>query len=180
MTGSASNGRWADSLEDWKASRLIHAQLDSGRKVTLVKCTLDELIALDALPDDLRDLATLDSVGLVGEELRTLLGKRDKKSRDQAAELKKQALRLRDHVVLFAVREPKLTEADLPDLPEHDKQMIAEIAWGRLEFDAANRRIGLEPMSTFRVHAETHHPELSAEDCEACKKARLALSTAGQ
>lgn len=177
---SKQNGEWADTLDAWKASRMINATLDSGRRVTMRKLTLDELVSLDALPDDLKQLAAMEAMDMVVDEARTLLRKGDKRSLGSYTKMQQDRVRLRDRLVLAAVIKPELTEADLPDLPEPDKVMIAAIAQGQIEFDAVGKRIGLEPMSTFRVLAASHHPGVEPEDCDACKAARLEISTASQ
>lgn len=173
----AQNGTWAQSLDDWKLSRLLDVTLPSGMRVTIIKLTLDELVQEDALPDDLVRVALLEiSPGGVEAQLGRDLAKNDKAGLKAAKDLAAANLRLQDRIVLRAVVAPKIEEEQLPEVDPYDKAMIAGIACGRLFYDEAGRRIGPEPMSTFREHARTHHPDVSVEDCEACQDAIRALS----
>lgn len=168
------NEKWAHSLAEAKRRRLIHAELPSGLRVVMRSLTLDDLVALDGLPDDLVRIALLEIApggvaGAIAEELR----KADKEALARARKLSEDQNQLRDRLVLAAVLEPKLTEKDLTDLDSFDKVMVAEIAQHKLAFDAAGRRIGPEPVDTFRIHG-AHHG--CAEGCEKCEAARLELS----
>ena len=170
----AKQKQWAHSLAEARRRGIIHATLPSGLQVDVRSLTLDDLVAVNGLPDDLVRIALLEiSPGGVGAEIARELKKADKGALDRARKISEDQNALRDRLVLAAVVQPKLTAKDLPYLDSFDKVMVAEIAQHKLEFDAAGRRIGPEPVSTFRLFGEKHG---CPADCPHCEAARMELS----
>lgn len=161
------NGQWAGSLADWKKHSLMQVTLPSGAQVTVRAVTLDELFAEGAVPEDLVHVALLNMQpgGLVRKmaehEAANEPDKRDKLSRDN--------LTLRDRLVLRAVVQPKLTEADLGDLDVYDKAMIAQLAQRLRVEDAAGRRVGADALDTFRAVAS----QLAGREADEARRALL-------
>lgn len=149
MAANKKNG-WAGTLDEWKGRRRIPATLPSGMRVVLQTVTLDELAAEDALPDDLLRVALLEATpGGVPAEIARQLASGDG-SLERAQQVSRDAVALRDRLVLRAVAEPELTDDDVEALDGFDKAMIAAIASRQTEEDAAGRRVyGDQPLATF-------------------------------
>lgn len=164
----SSNG--VASLEEWKGRRTALATLPTGLKVRLRSVTLDELAADEALPDDLVAVAVNERTGLTAVEL----ARRVSEDTGSAREYSQQILRLRDKLVLRAVVEPDLTEADLDEVDPFDKDMVANIASRQTDVDATGRRVwGVEPLNTFQVFRDKHG---CVEGCAACEATVLEFS----
>lgn len=177
MAKNGKNSGHAGTLAEWKARRRLDVTLPSGMPITMRTLTLSELAVADGLPDDLIRLALVEMQpgGIVGE-IGAELQKSDEGALERAKKYAEDNLALRDRLILAAVLDPVMNEDDVRELDGFDKEMIAGIASRQLEFDAIGRRVGSEPLSTFRVFAATHHEQLSAEDCPACEEARRQFS----
>lgn len=175
-THPPSADNWATSFEELQKLRLIYATLPTGAQMVLRSMTLDELAAADGLPDDLLKVAMLETTpgGVAGEIARVLHTESDAALED-AHKLSQSTMELVDRLVLAAVIEPELTAEQVKLLDGFDKAMIAGIASRRIVFDAAGRRVGVEPLDTFRAWVEAHGCD---DDCTACKTAVSLLSTA--
>ncbi len=141
----------AGSLEEWMGRRRIPATLPSGMKVVLRTVTLDELAAEEALPDDLLRVALIEMtpLGVPGEIAREL-AQDTEEALERAQKVSRDAVVLRDRLVLLAVLEPPLTAEDVAGLDGFDKAMIADIASRLTVEDAAGRRLyGDQPIATF-------------------------------
>jgi hypothetical protein len=153
--------------------------------------SVGELLASGALPDDLREIAIDEwaaaqarepspSVSAAQAEYDGLSEKPTKKQRAEAdaraqAHIEKLAA-INRHIVSAALIAPKLTPDDLADpaFPYADLAMLARILQRDLQFDAAGRRIGVEPLETFRLFAQEHG---CVEGCEHCEESRRQLSS---
>lgn len=186
----SSNG-WAGSVEEWHGRSLHHIELLSGMKIDMRFCTLGELISQGDLPDDLLKLALAeyaeaDQPGggvtrMIREQLEvagddTATEEERAAAETQAAELGRQAAALVRAQVAYAVVSPALTVEQLADprFPQQDLEMIAGILNRRVSFDAAGRRIGVEPLDTFATFLQEHECQ---PDCSACQASRDRLST---
>lgn len=161
---SASNG-----VGEWQRRRFAKATLPTGQEVTLRAVTLDELAALDALPDDLVAVAWYEklpggiSAQIPAPELQTPEGAA------RARKLSQDTLALRDKLVLAAVVEPAITETDLPSLDPFDKDMVANLASRQDDLDATGRRVwGVEPLNTFQDFRDVHGCDAGPEPCPGC------------
>lgn len=187
---ASENGWQPSTVEEWHARATHRIELHNARVLVRFR-SLGELIAHGELPDDLIKLALLElsrgagSGGITGE-IANELAKADLADGDKTAaeaslksarEIAEGAARLVREQVAFALVEPKLTAEDLahPDFPMEDLELLAGILNRQIEYDAAGRRIGIEPLATFRVFAQAHG--CPAEGCPACEEARLGLST---
>lgn len=172
---------WASSFDEIQQLRLIYATLPTGAKMVLRTLTLDELAAVDGLPDDLLRVALLEMDprgGIAGEIAR--LVRRSEESEDdtsveEAQKLSQANVQLVNRLVQAAVVEPPLTLEQTETLDGFDKAMIAGIASRRIGFDAAGRRVGVEPLDTLATFRAKHG---CAEDCSGCQETLLELSTA--
>ena len=165
---------WASSYEEIQKLRLIYATLPTGAQMVLRALTLDELAAIEGLPDDLLKVAMLESTpGGVAGEIARVLQKDSDTSLDEAHKLSQSTAELVDRLVLAAVVEPALTAEQVTTLDGFDKAMIAAIASRRIVFDAAGKRVGVEPLETL---ATFRHEHSCAAACSACERTRLALS----
>lgn len=167
---------WADSIEEIDRLKLIYATLPTGAKMVLRTLTLDELAAVDGLPEDLVRVAILEmSPGGITGEIARILESDDEDALGASQKLSEANLQLTNRLVQAAVVQPVLTAKHVETLDGYDKAMIAGIASRRIAFDAAGRRVGVEPLDTFATFREFHGCDDTR--CEACEAARLALST---
>ena len=166
---------WAGSADEWGRRRLNNVECPSGMRIVLQSVTLDELAAEDALPDDLLVVALLETTpgGVTGARAE-LLKLETPEGVAKAQKLSQDLVGLTNRLVLRAVVEPKLTLAQASTIDPYDKAMIVGIATRRLEFDAAGRRVGVEPLDTFATFREEHG---CPEECPACSTSRDRLST---
>jgi hypothetical protein len=165
-TKSTQDSNGVASLAGWKQRRYALATLPTGLKVRLRSVTLDELAAEEGLPDTLVRVAVLEQLpgGAVAEMARDMVAGPEGIARTR--ELSRDVLALRDRLILRAVVEPALEQADLADLDPFDKGMIAALASRERDDDAAGRRVwGVEPLNTFQVFRDVHG---CAEDCPSC------------
>lgn len=185
--GNGKHSGHAGTIEEWRQRRRLDVTLPSGMQITMRLVTLDELAADDGLPEDLVRVALISGqpggiVQAIAKELEGVdsmseeLQKADTAAIGRAQKLSQDNLLLRDRLVMRAVVEPQLTLEDVLDLDGYDKDMIAGIASRRmgLDFDAAGRRIGAEPLSTFHVFASQHG---CPPDCVSCEATRVEFST---
>lgn len=189
---SSENGWQPGSREEWHARSLHKVELWSGMRVTIRFRSLGELIARGDLPDDLLKLAWLEVsekesggiVGAIAEELQSANPdegaetneEAQKASLERVSELGDGAARLVRELVAFSLVEPKLTVEDLasPDFPMQDLEMLAGIINRQVTFDAAGRRMGVEPLETFATFRERHS---CPAGCPACEASRRELSS---
>lgn len=177
---TAGNGHtpegWAGTLDNWRARARHHVELPSGQRVVMRTVTLDELASAEGVPDDLVRVALAEiatdtgAAGMVADKLRldTQEGLAEaRKITDDLAELTRR-------LVVTAVIEPTLTDDTVRDVPPADLAMVAGIATRRVQFDAAGRRVGVEPLDTFATFRREHGCD---EDCPHCQASRLAFST---
>jgi hypothetical protein len=146
-----SDGFKPGSLDEWKGRRHIPATLPSGMNVILRTVTLDDLAAVEGLPDDLLRVALIEMTpnGVPGEIARLLQSERPE-SLEASMRLSRDTVALRDRLVLAAVVEPVITADDVGSLDGFDKAMIADIASRQTVEDAAGRRVyGDQPIATF-------------------------------
>lgn len=145
--------QWASTLAEAKRGALIDMTGPSGTRYTVRALTLDDLVAEEALPDDLVRVALLDMIpGGVVAEIMTKL--QDPKSLKEAEKLSQDTVKLRDRLVLRAIVAPKVAARDIAGLDPYDKELIAQIAQRKVVLDAAGRRVGADALETFRALAE--------------------------
>jgi hypothetical protein len=125
------------SLAGWKKNAVHTILCPSGSYVKVRVPDLPALIEAGQIPQHLLDAA----IGVA-------TGQEDVKP---SIDLVKQQREFTDKVVELSVVEPKLSEADLPDVPFEDKELIVAIATRQRDFDAEGSHIaGLDKSSKFR------------------------------
>jgi hypothetical protein len=141
------------SLAEAKRNAVVNMTASSGTRYAVRPMTLDELLSMNAMPDDLIRIALLDNIR-VGREQSALtveigekLAKGDKASLVEAQGLSRGLVDLRNRLVLAAVQAPKLKPKDLADLDPYDLDEIAMVAQHRLVVDEAGRLV--DPLATF-------------------------------
>lgn len=146
--------QWAHSLEDLEGLRLMNVTLESGARVTIGTVTLDELIADEALTDDLIYVAVLEAAGATVPEMARQLRDGGDQGAQQVREMSRDLLRMRDRLCLRALRKGSYPdgEADqvLDRLDAYDREMISNLAQRKIMVDAAGRRFGAETLGQFR------------------------------
>jgi len=177
---------WAGTADEW-AGKVHNAELPSGMRVSFRFPSLGEMIELEALPADLLEIAVAEwaepgAAAQLAAQPYAELAEQDEEpteeQREQADEharaISEKVARLNRHLVARALVAPRLTIEELARAPYSDLEMLARLI-NRLDpFDAAGRRIGPEPITTFLVFAEEHE---CAPGCPACETARGRLST---
>ncbi len=148
------NGWKPSSLAEAKRNAVVNMTASSGTRYAVRPLTLDELIAMNGMPDDLVRVALLDNIKIgreqsaltleIGEKLR----KGDKASLAEAQQLSRGLVELRNRLVVAAVQAPKLKPKDLDDLDSYDLDEIAAVAQHRLLVDEEGRLV--DPLATFQ------------------------------
>ncbi len=117
------------SLSGWKKAREHDIRLPSGVRVLVVIPDLAALIESGHIPQNLLD-AALAATGA--------RGKGDAPTREFIL----QERDFTNRVVQATVVKPKLTDADLDDVPVEDKALIVEVATRQRDVDAEGNHIG--------------------------------------
>lgn len=177
---------WASTAADWRGRGIHRAELWSGARILFRFLTLGEMITKGALPHQLLELAALEYAEpgagprAIAEAF-TGLSETSSEDEIQAADTTAQEIgrnlaALNRELCAAALVEPKLTADDLahPDFPIQDLEMLAGFLTRQLQFDAAGRRIGVEPLDTFATFRNEHG---CAPDCPQCEQARRQLSS---
>lgn len=140
------------TLAEWERNSVFKVTGPSRTVFEMRTLTLDDLIADEALPDDLTRIALLEAhvKGGIDTEIERLWRKGDQASLELAQAFARETLALRDRIVLRAVIAPKVTVAKLAKLDPYDKAMIAAIAQRRLADDAVGRKVGADTLDSFR------------------------------
>lgn len=174
---------------EWAKKGIHPCTCPSGAEIEFRFPNLLELAAGDALPGDLKSVAMkelarelrgepmgLEAVAAGEAGLITPL------TQEEVDEVK----RLYVYLAVTSVVKPKLkaptydasgkltSEGDAPMLPAEDLEMLVQLAGRNRDTDGAGRSLGVEPISRFRVFSVVHG---CPPDCEACTRARAALST---
>lgn len=124
------------SAAQWKKARFHTIRLNSGAFVKIRIPDLPAMIEAGHIPQNLIEVA----IGMASGE-----------AMKPSVELVKQSREFTDLMTLAAVVEPKITEADLADIPYEDKQLIVEIATRQRDADAEGSNIsGLDKSEKFR------------------------------
>lgn len=185
------NGTWASTAAEWRQRSIHRIECPSGARILLRLLSVGELLTAGGLPDDLQKVAleewaaadahqpspTVQAAAAAYEELPAKPTRKQETAADTRARgLVEQLAAVNRHIVAAALVEPKLTADELADasFPYADLEMLAGILQRRVSFDAAGRRIGVEPLDTFRVFAEEHGCD---PGCEHCESARRQLSS---
>lgn len=122
----------------WKKAATHEVVCPTGVTVTLKIPDIPALIEAGAIPQHLLDTA----IGVVNGDSPTV-------------EMLKQQREYTDLIVLKTVVEPKLTEADIADIPYEDKDFIVAIATRQRDLDALGNHIaGLTSSAAFRKFRE--------------------------
>lgn len=174
---------WAGTAAEW-ADKVHDATLPSGMQVSFRFPSLGEIIELGALPKDLLEIAVAEwadpgaAARIAAEPYAELPDEPTDEQQEQADEVARavseKIARLNRHIVARALVAPQMTAPELAAAPYSDVEMLARLINRIDPFDAAGRRIGPEPITTFRVFADEHG---CAPDCAACAASRRELST---
>lgn len=153
--------------EAWQARAIHEITCPSGMKVKIKLPNLSELILRDAIPSELlqRALEEVSGSGPAGQAAAALT--RGETPPTLPVETVKELMGLHHFLVLTAVAEPEIEEADLASLPEEDLELIRQIATRETDEDAAGVRIGVARVSDFATFREEHD---CPEGCEACAR----------
>jgi hypothetical protein len=123
----------------WKKAKTHDVTLDSGAEVTIQIPQLAELLKAGDVPNHLVPFATSTAKQLkAGEAI-------EKEQIDGAADFIR-------YLVAKTVVVPEITEADVPDLPGEDVDMLFEFATRQRDLDALGKHIaGLDLQKDFRT-----------------------------
>lgn len=126
----------AVSLSGWKKAATHNVLCPSGSRVGIRIPDLPAMIEAGEIPQHLLDAA----LGVAGDA--------DSKP---SVELIKQQREFTDNLVLLTVVEPKITPADVRDIPYEDKEFIVSVATRQRDLDAEGEHIaGLTKSEKFR------------------------------
>lgn len=127
------------SVAAWKKAKLHEVVLPSSYKVTIKIPDLSSMIETGQLPQTLLDTAVKAAKGEITAE------------QEQTPEMAAKEREFKELVCVAALVEPKITVADVGDLPVEDLDMIVEFACRQREFDAeGNHLSGLHLSEQFR------------------------------
>ena len=118
----------AVTLAAWKKSAIHYPLLPSGTRVGIRIPDLPAMIVSGEMPSGLLD-AALGAASGTGDTQPT-------------KELVEQQKKFTDHIVLITVVEPKITEADVQEIPFEDREFLVEIATRQRDLDAEYEHIG--------------------------------------
>lgn len=139
------NGWVASSLEELRALRVMEATLPSGARVPVRTVTLDELIADEAMPEDLIEIAVMENTGqTVVEMMREL----ERDGKERLRKISRDILLLQHRLCVRAIVADD-PEAVVAELDEYDRAMVAELAQRKIVSDAAGRRFGADSLARF-------------------------------
>lgn len=177
---------WADDKDAW-LNRVHDAVLTSGIRVTYRDLSLGEFAELDALPEELLELAVREwaEPGSLSdyavEPQRQLPAKPTKKQRAAANEETRkrfdQIKTLNRQVIMAALVAPKLTTEELEQVPMPDLEMLSGLINRTIAQDAAGRTVGVVLVDRFRAILAAHGIERCAPDCASCEEARRQMAT---
>lgn len=185
-TSPAKNDWVAGTASAWKKRGGPHRiTLPSGQRVLARVLGLGSLARLDGLPEDLVDAVVLHVVNLEHGGLPAVIAAElgnvntDPEIAARVSQRISAFGRLTKYLVAEALVEPKLTVAELEEIPEDDLEMLMRIVTGRQQFDAAGVRIGVEALDAWATFRHAHGCDKLGSDapCEACKNAQAALSS---
>jgi hypothetical protein len=179
---SSSSEPRVTTAEQWAAA-VLEAELPSGARVRFRFPSLAEIVELGELPPDLLEIAVAEwkspgsAAELAAEPFEQLPDEPSEEQLEQASaaarEVSEKIAGLNRELIARALVEPAMTAAQLQSVPYSDLEYLTRIINRAEPFDAAGRRIGPEPISTFRVFAEAHD---CAADCPACETSRRNVS----
>lgn len=128
------------SLEQWKKSSVHVISLPSGSAVGIKIPDLAALIEAGEIPQNLLD-AALSAAGAGG----------DRADKAPTKEFILQEAEFSNKLVQTTVVQPKLSEANVREIPFEDRVMIVEIATRQRDLDAEGNHIGgLHKSESFR------------------------------
>lgn len=182
---------WAGSADSWRNRNVHNVTCPSGMQVTYRRVSLGWLITNGALPEELRELAVAEELAIDGRQPSAsvlLMADEVNKLGDEPTDEQRAAAHaaidaigaklaaLNREIVSASLLNPQLTADELADpaFPEDDLQMLADLNSGRRHLDAAERVIGVAPLSDFDTFRDEHG---CAADCENCTRAQQAHST---
>lgn len=160
------------SKSAWQKLTKHHVTCPSGAVVRIRIPNLASLVAMDAVPEQLKGAA-------LREIAQELVGSLQAVADGGASEVKlseedvKALYELNEWMLCWSLIEPEITPADLPELPEEDLEMLVQIVSRERDVDARGVRLGVEPLS--RLERFRHHHECPP-GCEACEAALRDLS----
>lgn len=121
----------------WKKAAVHSVLLPSGTRIDMKIVDLPAMVETGQIPQHLLDVA----IDVAVEE----------EARKPSVEMMKLQREYTDLLVLASVVNPKVTEADLPEIPYEDKDLIVAIATRQRDFDAEGAHIGgLDKSEKFR------------------------------
>lgn len=168
-----SSEAWAGSPADWKRRAGPHrVTLNSGMRALIRVLGMGVLSRLEALPDDLTQAVILhyehiEQGGLVAVIAENMVagGQGDQEAAERALKLTRDLGELTRRIVVEALIEPKMTLAELDEIPELDLEELMRISTGRQAFDAEGVTIGVEPLDPW---AQFRHLHNCTPDCAGC------------
>lgn len=132
----------AVDVAGWKKAAKHYPLLPSGARVGLRIPDLNAMIESEQIPQHLLSAVTAMASEQAKDKAPTV---------EDVTKNAREEREFMDLMVLQSVVEPKLTVADLPDLPTEDKQTIVAIATRQRDLDAEGEHIaGLTKSEKFR------------------------------
>ena len=179
------------TAEDWK-NVLCDPILPSARRVVFRWASLSELITLDALPDELRELVTrewaipgsaaakalepyTEARKKASDENRDITDEELKQAETESQKVADQVKQMNRELIALALVQPKMTAEELLTIPRPDLEMLAGLLNRTIAHDASGRRVGVVPLDWFRVFSAAHGLDC-APDCPDCLEAGWAVS----
>jgi hypothetical protein len=147
---NAEQERKTESLAGWKKAAAHTVRCPSGVYVDIKVPDLPALIEAGEIPQTLLDAA---------------IGAASGKPQEPSREAIVQQREFTDTLTKISVVSPKLTEADLKDIPFEDKEFIVEIATRQRDLDAEGNHIGgLQKSADFRRFRGLDFSDTDVED----------------
>lgn len=127
-------GRRVKTAADWKKARQHDITLPSGIEVSIIIPNLPLMVKTGQIPNDLLDAA----LGAIQKQ-------------EVTPELIKEQSDFFHLLVLTMVKEPEITEEDIPELPYEDIELLVEIGTRQRDIDAVGNQIaGLHKSEDWR------------------------------
>jgi hypothetical protein len=173
----------AERKQAWKDRAVHQVTLNTGQVAQIRIPSLARLMEEDALPEELRVIATLEVVhprgaaGALADQVIEADRNQDTAERERLEGMLSKLGDLQKRLIVAGLVDPQLTIDDLddPDFPQEDLELLAAIISRERVYDARGVRIGIEPIDRFQRFRDKHE---CGPDCPACKALQDDVSTA--
>lgn len=113
------------NIADWKKAKVHDVTLPSGTTVSITIPNLPQMVKTGQIPNDLLDAA----LGAM-------------QTQEVTPELVKEQADFYNKLVVWMVKDPELTEADVDEIPYEDVELLVELGTRQRDLDALGRHIG--------------------------------------